>query len=99
MPTVLDSLNSALHQALAADEGKLRQNPDNLVLRQTLAQSYFWNGMKDKAVNEYRHIIANYQYSALADEEARGGVMPVLDRSYVLRDYLARVPAMAQAAA
>ncbi len=80
-------------QALAEDEEKLRQNPDNLVLRQTLAQSYFWNGMKDKAVNEYRHIIANYQYGSLGDMEVRSaGLVTALDRGYALRDYFARVP-------
>ena len=86
-------------QALAENEEKLRQNPDNLVLRQTLAQSYFWNGMKDKAVNEYRHIIANYQYSSLGDIESHSaGLVPALDRGYVLRDYFARVPGMAEQA-
>jgi Flp pilus assembly protein TadD len=86
-------------EALAAEEDRLRQNPDNLVLRQTLAQSYFWNGMKDKAVNEYRHIIVNYQYSALAEAESRAPELAAaLDRGYVLRDYFTRAPGMAEKA-
>ena len=34
-------------QVLAEYRQKLADNPDNLVLRQTLAQAYFWNGQKD----------------------------------------------------
>jgi len=65
------------------------------VLRQVLAQSYFWNGLKDKAVEEYRHIIANHAYLALSDMETRSPQLPLLiDRGYVLSDYFSRIPGM-----
>jgi hypothetical protein len=82
-------------QVLAEDEARLTENPDNLVLRQTLAQSYFWNGLKDKAVNEYRHIIANYAYAAVADMETRSSqLLRLLDEGYAFQDYYTRAPSM-----
>ena len=86
-------------QALAEDEAKLTQNPDNLVLRQTLAQSYFWNGLKDKAVNEYRHIIANYAYAATSDMETKSAsLLRLLDQGFAIDDYLLRIPALVRQA-
>jgi Flp pilus assembly protein TadD len=84
---------------MAEYNAKLAANPDNLVLRQVLAQSYFWNGMKDKAVGEYRHILANYAYLGLAKAEARAPLLPhLVDRGYAIADYLERVPGMARQA-
>ena len=86
-------------QALADDEAKLAQNPDNLVLRQTLAQSYFWNGLKDKAVNEYRHIIANYAYAATSDMETKqASLLRLLDQGFAIDDYLSRIPTLVRQA-
>jgi tetratricopeptide (TPR) repeat protein len=84
-------------QVLEEYNVKLQQNPNNLVLRQVLAESYFWTGLKDKAVGEYRHILANYAYLALSDSETRSALLPqVIDRGYVLEDYLSRFPGMAR---
>jgi tetratricopeptide (TPR) repeat protein len=85
------------HQLLEEYNEKLRQNPDNLVLRQVLAQSYFWNGMKARAVAEYRHILTNHAYLALQEMEARSFRIPrAIDRGYLLIDYYSRVPGMAR---
>jgi Flp pilus assembly protein TadD len=92
----LDSFQQAeglKDQVIAEYEEKLKQNPDNLVLRQVLAQAYFWNGLKDKAVAEYRHILANYAYHSLTDAETKASPLPLLiDRGYLLSDYLQRFP-------
>ena len=86
-------------QVLAEYEQKLKENPDNLVLRQVLAQAYFWNGVKDKAIGEYRHILANYAYHSLTDAEAKSSPLPLLiDRGYLLSDYLQRFPTLARQA-
>ena len=95
----LDSFQTAeglKDQVLAEYEGKLVQNPDNLVLRQVLAQAYFWNGLKGKAIGEYRRILANYAYHALTEAEAKSSPLPLLiDRGNVLSDYFLRFPAIA----
>jgi Flp pilus assembly protein TadD len=84
-------------QVLAEDEARLAQNPDNLVLRQTLAQSYFWIGLKDKAVNEYRHIVANYEYAAISEMESRSSRLTrLLDRGFLFADWFSRAPALAR---
>jgi hypothetical protein len=86
-------------QVLAEDEAKLTQNPDNLVLRQTLAQSYFWNGLKSKAVNEYRHIIANYAYAATSEmETGSSNLLRLLDQGFAIDDFLSRIPALVRQA-
>jgi len=84
-------------QVMAEYRQRLADNPDNLVLRQTLAQAYFWNGQKSRAIEEYRHILANHAYIFIRDAEARAtGVLWPLDRGFLLSDFLARVPFLAQ---
>ncbi|HET6485990.1 MAG TPA: tetratricopeptide repeat protein [Spirochaetia bacterium] len=101
LSTYLDSFQQRAglkDQILAEDEDRLKNNPDDLVLRQILAQSYFWNGLKDKAIAEYRHILANYAYHALTDSQNQNSeLLLVIDRSYLLADYFNRVPAMIRA--
>jgi tetratricopeptide (TPR) repeat protein len=53
-------------EALSRFEAELAKAPDNLALRQTLAQSYFWNGRKAEAIGEYSSILANYAYLRFA---------------------------------
>ncbi len=84
-------------QVLAEYRQKLAENPDNLVLRQTLAQAYFWNGQKAKAIEEYRHILDNHAYLALRDAESKAAaVLGAVDRSMLLAGFFARVPFLVQ---
>ena len=39
-------------RVIAQYENKLKEQPDNLALRAMLAQTYFWNGFKEKAIEE-----------------------------------------------
>jgi Flp pilus assembly protein TadD len=72
---------------------RLAEHPDELALRQVLAQTYFWNGKKAEAIEEYRHILANHEHKALAElERSWPQLLFALDRGYLLRDYLARAP-------
>jgi Flp pilus assembly protein TadD len=76
---------------------KLASNPDNLVLRQTLAQAYFWNGLRGNAIDEYRHILDNHAYLAIKDMENRSSrLIEFLDRGYVLSDFFSSIPASVQ---
>lgn len=84
-------------QVLAEYRQRLAENPDNLVLRQTLAQAYFWNGQKDRAIEEYRHILANHAYLSIREAETRAStVLWPIDRGYLLADFFGRVPFLAQ---
>lgn len=76
---------------------KLASNPDNLVLRQVLAQTYFWNGLREKAIDEYRHILDNHAYRAIRDMEGRSSrLIEFIDRDYLLSDFFSRIPASFQ---
>ena len=41
---------------------ELEKNPDNISLRQELAQTYFWNGLKEEAVDESLRILVNKMF-------------------------------------
>ncbi len=84
-------------QVMAEYRQRLADNPDNLVLRQTLAQAYFWNGQKSRAIEEYRHILANHAYIIIRNAEAEAAaVLWPLDKGFLLSDFFARVPFLAQ---
>jgi Flp pilus assembly protein TadD len=84
-------------QVLAEYRQKLDENPDNLVLRQTLAQAYFWNGQKARAIEGYRHILDNHAYLALREAEAKAApVLGRVDRGLLLAGFFGRVPFLAQ---
>ena len=46
-------------KVIADYEEELVNDPDNLGLRKTLAEIYFWNGDKKRAIDEYLNILAN----------------------------------------
>lgn len=84
-------------QAIASYEAQLKLHPDEVKLRQELIQAYYWNGAKDKAVAETRHILVNKlfdQFSSL-DKELEP-TYQVLDELYLARkqlnDVATRVP-------
>ena len=62
---------------------KLEENPDNITLRQELAQTYFWNGLKEEAVDESLHILVNKMYLVFKDFDAKAQAL------FNLRDTLA----------
>jgi Flp pilus assembly protein TadD len=80
-------------RVMAEYRRRLAENPDDLALRQILAQTYFWNGKKAEAIEEYRHILANHEHRAFKDLEQRwSDLLLAMDRSYLLSDYLALAP-------
>ncbi len=46
---------------------ELETNPDNISLRQELAQTYFWNGLKEEAVDESLRILVNKMFLLFRD--------------------------------
>jgi len=80
-------------KVIADYEEELENDPDNLILRKTLAEIYFWNGDKKKAINEYLNILTNYTYRNLRVTEKE--VVPyyeIIDRNYALMYFLNEVP-------
>ncbi|MBN1699856.1 MAG: tetratricopeptide repeat protein [Spirochaetales bacterium] len=67
---------------------RLAEQPDNLELRETLAQAYFWNGFRRKAIDEYLNILVNHLYRFLESEERESfDLLYTIDRLYVLESY------------
>ncbi len=71
-------------RVIAEYERKLREQPDNLTLRMTLAQTYFWNGLKEKAINEYLNILATHAFIELKKMDSTSfSLLELTDKSYI----------------
>lgn len=69
---------------------RLAANPDDLVLREQLVQTLFWNGQKQEAVDEYLNIMGNKMLLELRSMEQRSSdLLEFLDESYAYRSFLA----------
>ena len=74
-------------------EEQLLNDPENLNLRRVLAEIYFWNGFKKKAISEYRNILTNYTYlNLLQTEQNMTSFLELLDRNYALSHYIKEMP-------
>ncbi len=74
-------------------ETDLANDPDNLRLRKTLAEMYFWNGYKKEAIREYLNILTNYRYRNLrATRKDMSRFFEILDKSYTLYNFLKKMP-------
>ncbi len=74
-------------------QADLANDPDNLTLRKTLAEMYFWNGYKKEAIDEYLNILTNYTYRTLRDtEKETARFLELLDKSYVFYNFLKKLP-------
>nr|MDA3941598.1 tetratricopeptide repeat protein [Spirochaetia bacterium] len=81
-------------KVIADYDEELNNDPDNLILRKTLAEIYFWNGDKKKAINEYLNILTNYTYRNLRETEKNVvQYYEIIDRNYALMHFLNEVPA------
>ncbi len=75
-------------------EEELDNDPDNLGLRKTLAEIYFWNGDKKRAINEYLNILTNYSYRNIRLSEKNAvQFYEAIDRNYALLHFINDVPA------
>jgi len=80
-------------QVITGYEEQLNSDPNNLILRKTLAEIYFWNGYKKKAIAEYRNILTNHTYLNLLQTEIDMTVfLELLDRNYALSHFITTIP-------
>ena len=74
-------------------EEELELQPDNVELRQQLVQTYFWNGMRGKAIQEYLNIITNIGFSELlAMEKKSFDLLSIIDRLYLYKQRFKNLP-------
>jgi tetratricopeptide (TPR) repeat protein len=82
-------------EVIAGYESELERQPDNLELRETLAQTYFWNGKRGKAIGELRNVLANHAFREINQlDQSSMGLLELLDRSYVFLEFCNRVPGL-----
>lgn len=61
---------------------RLRNEPDNLELRQELAQTYFWNGMSRQAIEQIKYVITTHSYRAAKTwVERNAALLELLDNT------------------
>lgn len=84
---------SMKEEVLVQYKEDLKNDPDNLILRKSLAEMYFWNGYKQEAVDEYLNILTNYTYRSLQDtEKETEAYLELLDKAYVFYNFLKKIP-------
>ncbi len=72
----------------------LEEHPDNLTLREQLVQTFFWNGLRKRAIEESLNILVNYAYITLIDFDRRtADLFELADNLTVFRQRFADVPA------
>jgi len=72
----------------------LEEQPDNIPLRQLLAQTYFWNGLQKEAVDESLRILVNKMYIYLKQFDDRAlDLLTLMDRTAQLLDQYREVQA------
>jgi len=74
-------------------EARLLEEPDNLDLRETLAQTYFWNGDRQKGIEEYLNIIINHAFAAFKNLDRESvDLLQLIDRGYLYYNYFQELP-------
>lgn len=67
---------------------KLERDPDNLSLRETLVEAYFWNGLKEKAIQESYIILATHTFRQLKEfDTAQKDLLSLIDSLYLYSTY------------
>jgi len=86
---------SLREEVIAGYEVELERQPDNLVLRETLAQTYFWNGKRKKAIGELQNVLANHAFIEINQlDQSSISLLELLDRSYLYLEFCNRVPGL-----
>ncbi|UCF96783.1 MAG: tetratricopeptide repeat protein [Spirochaetaceae bacterium] len=82
-------------EVIAGYEAELERQPDNLELRETLAQTYFWNGKRKQAIGELQNVLANHAFIEINQlDQSSFRLLEMLDRSYLYLDFCTRAPAL-----
>lgn len=86
---------SLREEVIAEYEAELERQPDNLELRETLAQTYFWNGKRKKAIGELQNVLANHAFIEINQlDQGSGRLLELFDRSYLYLEFFNRIPAL-----
>ena len=86
---------SLREEVIAGYEAELERQPDNLVLRETLAQTYFWNGKRKKAIGELQNVLANHAFIEINQlDQSSTRLLELLDKSYLYLEFCNRVPGL-----
>jgi len=86
---------SLREEVIAGYEAELERQPDNLELRETLAQTYFWNGKRKKAIGELQNVLANHAFREVNQlDQSSVRILELLDRSYLYLEFCNRVPGL-----
>ncbi len=71
---------------------QLVTQPDNLELREMLAQTYFWNGLKEEAIAEYLNILGNHSFRKMkAMDQESMKLLELMDRLTILSAYFGKI--------
>jgi len=82
-------------KVIAGYEAELERQPDNLELRETLAQTYFWNGKRKRAIGELQNVLANHAFIEINQlDQSSTRLLELLDRSYLYLEFCNRVPGL-----
>jgi len=74
----------------------ITRQPDNLELRRFLMQTYFWNGMREEAVQEMLNILSAHAYNNFKRLDERSmGLYHVIDTCLVYNDWFGGMKAEA----
>lgn len=85
-------------KVISTYQDALRDDPDNLILREQLVQTYFWNGLRKRAIEEFTNIIANNAYRTFLDIDRRSlDLLETLDTLHTYRLFFREFPAFAPA--
>ena len=78
---------------------RLEEEPDNLALRQELVQTFFWNGLKQRAITEYENILANQTFRHLQEMDRQSiDLLELVARYHLIAFYLDSLDDRADAA-
>jgi tetratricopeptide (TPR) repeat protein len=84
---------SLREEVIAGYEAELERQPDNLELREMLAQTYFWNGKHKKAIAELHNVLANHAFIEINRlDQSSLRLLELLDRSHLYLDFYKRLP-------
>ena len=81
-------------EVISGFQRALAEEPDNLELRDVLVQTYFWNGLRERAIEEYLNILTNHAYRHFIDFDKRSmDLMELIDTLYLYDGFIKRYPA------
>jgi len=74
-------------------EARILEEPDNLDLRETMAQTYFWNGERQKGIEEYLNIIINHAFRSFKKlDQDSVDLLQLINKGYLYYNYFQEMP-------